>query len=415
MHPSLRRSLTKQNVVSSKIPRQAHHLIDINNNPPHFFHHSRRKMNSSTSSQLRSIPAIFARGGTSKGLLIQRHHLPLSPSKWQPILAAAMGSPDLYGRQLDGMGSGISSTSKICVLSESTRPEVADVDFTFVQVGVNDGKLDMAGNCGNMLAAVGPVAFDEGILSEPVVVEDDGRRETTVRIFNTNTGKVIHSRFEVAGDPPKYCPVGEYEMDGVPGRGSKIVLSFVEPAGAKTGRALPTGRGVDVLTLPDGGKIEASLVDVSNPGVFVRVSDLGLDGTLDPGRVEGDSGLKAHLENIRRAGAAKMGLDPDVESVPKIVLVFSPGGEEDIRCLALSMGQAHKAVPLTLALCLGAATRIPGTVPYELARRSDDKDVVTIGHPSGRIQVGTTVRDGEIVSAELHRTARVLMKGEVFY
>jgi 2-methylaconitate cis-trans-isomerase PrpF len=371
----------------------------------------------------RSFPAIFARGGTSNGLVIHARDLP-PKSEWHKVLPAAMGSPDPYGRQLDGMGSGISSTSKICVLSSSSRPD-ADVDFTFVQVGVKDGSVDMAGNCGNMSSIVGPVSLDEGLVEMPKIETEIGTGYQTalVRIFNTNTSKVVHSRFRVAGDPPRYCAEGDYEMDGVPGKHfSRIVLSFISPGGAKTGRSLPTGNPVDTLSLPDGATIEASLVDVSNPGVFVRVSDLGIKDpeALDPPTIEANAALKVRLEQIRQAGAAMMGLDPKIESVPKIVLVFPPSlGQQsprvDIRCLALSMGQAHKAVPLTLALCLGAATRLPGTIPHRLATETEKDDAVVIGHPSGRLEVGTTVENGEVLSAELHRTARVLMKGEVFY
>ncbi|CAP68891.1 uncharacterized protein PODANS_7_8570, partial [Podospora anserina S mat+] len=183
--------------------------------------------------------------------------------------------------------------------------------------------------------------------------------------------------------------------------------------------------GVDVLRLRGGGGVEASLVDVGNPGVFVRVEDLGVEGWegLTPGRVEGDEDLKGKLEEIRQAGAEMMGLDPRVESVPKVVMVFPPevtareGGKgANIKCLALSMGQAHKAAPLTLTLCLGAAARLEGTIPNQLAVGLDaESGVVTIEHPSGKLDVGVTVEDGKIVSAELHRTARVLMKGMVYY
>ncbi|KAI5928653.1 DUF453-domain-containing protein [Camillea tinctor] len=411
----------------------------------------------------RRVPALFVRGGTSNGLVFRRSDLPARQEDWAQVLPAAMGSPDpAHGRQLDGMGGGVSSTSKICVLAPAgpERREVADVEFTFVQVGIRDGALDLAGNCGNMSAAVGPAAWDEvltrevkeGILSGTRDMgEGDGEREVTVRIFNTNTSKVMHARFRIGRDG-RYCPAGDYEMDGVPGTQSRITLSFLDPAGAKTGRALPTGNPVDELVLPaaEGGSrtIRASLVDVSNPGVFVRVDEvLGMKasevGWLTPAAVESDKGLKARLEAIRRAGAKKMGLDPEIESVPKIVLLFPPESSEgeglkttaaaaavDIRCLALSMGQAHKAVPLTLALCLGAAANMPGTIAAEVRRdvkgsgsqekKGKDKDrekssSVVIGHPSGLVEIGATIEDGRIVSADLHRTARVLMKGEVYY
>ncbi|KAI0847752.1 DUF453-domain-containing protein [Daldinia vernicosa] len=378
----------------------------------------------STMSPSRSFPALFVRGGTSNGLVIQRRHLP-PQDQWHTVLPAAMGAPDPYGRQLNGMGGGISSTSKVCVLAPSTRAD-ADVEFTFVQVGIRDGVLDLAGNCGNMSSAVGPVAWDEGLVGERERGERGEYREAVVRVFNTNTSKIIHSRFRVAGDPPVYCPDGDYEMDGVPGTQSEITLSFLDPAGAKTGKALPTGNAVDTLTLPDGSTIEASLVDVSNPGVFVRIDDLGVSDaspdTFTPQAVESDPALKARLEHIRQAGAAKMGLDPKTESVPKIVLLFSDSGsaDVDIRCLTLSMGQAHKAVPLTLALCLGAAANMPGTLPARVRRvkggeKSEIVGPVVIGHPSGTVEIGATTENGRIVSADLLRTARVLMKGQVYY
>ncbi|KAI1877998.1 hypothetical protein JX265_002366 [Neoarthrinium moseri] len=377
----------------------------------------------------RSFPALFVRGGTSNGLVIQRKDLP-PEGEWHNILPTAMGSPDHYGRQLNGMGGGISSTSKICVLSTSSRPD-ADIDFTFVQVGIKDGSLDMAGNCGNMSSAVGPMAWDSGLVmdKEGKISQLDGQtgyQEATVRFFNTNTSKVVHSRFRVAGTPPEYCPRGDFEMEGVPGTQSRITLSFLRPAGAKTGKALPTGKAVDELALSDGSKIAASLIDVSNPGVFVRLQDVGVDisqpetlaRTFTPQVVEADARLKARLEEIRRAGAMKMGLDPSIESVPKIVILFPDPGSSavDIRCLALSMGQAHKAVPLTLALCLGAAANISGTIAAEQIRhREEGKTSVVIGHPSGKVEVGTTMENGQVISAELHRTARLLMKGDVFY
>jgi 2-methylaconitate cis-trans-isomerase PrpF len=361
-----------------------------------------------------------------------------------------MGSPDPdYGRQLNGLGSGISSTSKVVVVSPSARPD-ADVDYTFVQVGVRDGRLDTAGNCGNMSAVVGPAALDWGLLSYSgprfEAVEDGagstseshagrvgrGRRVASVRMFNTNTRKIIVSRFLVTGgDTPRFAPDGDYAMDGVPGTGSRVTLRFLDPAGAKTSAALPTGKPTDELRMTDGTTVTASLVDVANPGVFVRAADVGLNlgpgtvppsGSWSPATVERDRSLKARLEEIRRAGATKMGLDPDVESVPKVVVLLPRSGAEDdvhLRCLAMSMGQAHKAVPLTLALCLGAAARLPGTIAGDMVReggrRLAEGEAVSIGHPSGKVDVGTVVQDGRIVSADLHRTARFLMRGEVFY
>jgi 2-methylaconitate cis-trans-isomerase PrpF len=326
-----------------------------------------------------------------------------------------MGSPDPHGRQLNGMGSGISSTSKVVVLHPPTRDDV-DVEYTFVQVRIKDDGLDMEGNCGNMSSAVGPVAWEWNLGRDGVVETDshDGQGWASLRLLNRNTSKVIVARFRVDGRD--YVPSGEYELDGVAGKASPITMSFMDPAGAKTGRTLPSGRTVDELRLEDGSTIQASLVDVSNPGVFVKATDLGIDtDRLTPDVIEGDAALKTRLEQIRRAGATKMGLNPEVESIPKIVLVFaSKDSSADIRCAALSMGQAHRAVPLTLALCLGAACQTPGTLPESLLRESG-KDTVTIAHPSGKLDIGTTMENGKIISAELLRTARIMMKGQVLY
>lgn len=364
---------------------------------------------------LRSFPAWFVRSGTSNGLVINRTSLPPEP-QWPSILPSAMGSPDpTHLRQLDGMGSGVSSTSKIIILDKSSDPASHHIDYTVVQAGVRDSVLDQAGNCGNMTAIVGPAAWDMGYVSDTDKMRLKNGEWAKVKARNTNTNKVVELEFRLTEDGV-YCPEGEYVMDGVPGQHSCITMSFLDPEGAKTGKALPTGREVDVLKLGDGSEVSASLVDVGNPGVFVKAADLGLDGnTLTPAVVEADAALKEKLEAIRQAGATAMGMDPTMGSVPKIVLVM-PSTEEgvDIKCVAMSMGQAHKAAPLTLALCLGAASQLPGTIPYTLVK-SRGKSTVTIGHPSGRLDVGTEMVDGKIVAAKLLRTARVLMKGEVFY
>jgi len=336
--------------------------------------------------------------------------------EWQPILASAMGSPDASGRQLNGLGQGISSTSKICVISRSERNGV-DVDYTFVQVGIKDGDLDVAGNCGNMSSAVGPMAWDMGLANRDRVVQSDG--EATLRLFNWNTNKILHSTFAIDRSRD-YDPTGDYELDGVAGSGSKITLSFVDPAGSKTGNALPTGKAIDQLQLSDGSCVKASLVDVANPGVFVLASDAGIPGDISPDVLGSDSRLMSRLQNIRDEGARRMGLNPNIQSIPKIVLVSEPSELEaaqgiNIVCRALSMQQAHKAVPLTLALNLGAACGITGTIPARTAVNLGARDRITIAHASGQVEVGSIVKNGKIESAQLHRTARLLMRGDVYY
>ena len=367
----------------------------------------------------RSFQASFVRGGTSNGLIINRDYLPNDEAKWQTILSSAMGSPDPFGRQLNGIGSGISSTSKICVISMATRDD-ADVDYTFVQVGIKDGDLDLAGNCGNMSSAVGPVAWDEKLISNNVGPISDGA-QVTLRLYNTNTNKLLHSTFSVNKRTGKYDPHGDYSIDGVPGNASCITLSFLDPAGAKTGKTLPSGHEIDELGLEDGSTIQASLIDIANPGVFILASEVGIAGDLSPDTLGSNTGIMTRLENIRQEGARRMGLDPSIQSVPKVVLISRPmepataAEGVNIVCRALSMQQAHKAVPLTLALNLGAACRIPGTLPALTAVGLGESSAVRIAHASGKLEVGSIMKDGRIESALLHRTASVLMKGDVFY
>lgn len=270
-----------------------------------------------------------------------------------------MGSGDPYGRQLNGMGGGISSLSKAVVVSPSDRDDV-DVEYTFVQVGIEDESLDMAGNCGNMSSAVAPFAVNEGLVSaermERALSEEHGQAYATVRLLNTNTSKIIHSKIAVSreGENIGYEARGSFSIDGVSSTATPIALSFLHPAGSKTGKALPSGNAIDHLNLSDGSTILASVVDIANPAVFIRASDVGVKLPCPGATLDEDKQLMARLEEIRRAGASQMGLDPDVQSVPKILLLSEPQGEDiDIRTLALSMQKCHKAVPLTLALNLG--------------------------------------------------------------
>lgn len=249
--------------------------------------------------------------------------------------------------------------SKICVVAPSTRLD-ADVEYTFIQVGIEDNSLDMAGNCGNMSAAVGPFALDEGLLRASTIAnsicEEQGQSFLTVRMFNTNTSKLSLSKFAVArtGAVAKYEARGIFSLDGVSGTASPIAISFLDPAGSKTGKMLPSGNALDHLSLPDGSVIPSSLVDIANPAVFIRASDVGITLPCSGSGVDADTELMTRLESIRRAGAVRMGLDPNVRSIPKLLLLSEPGGEEvDIRTMALSMGRCHKAVPLTHALNLG--------------------------------------------------------------
>lgn len=378
-----------------------------------------------------AVRASFWRGGTSKGVFLNHTDLPewfqsildsgnppdkTQFSMMQGFFAAVMGSPDHYGRQLNGMGGGISSLSKAMVVGPSTQADV-DVDYTFFQIGVKDGKLDMAGNCGNLSAAVGPFALNSGLCRRDPhsVDQSDIKVQTgaiTMRMRNTNTIKVIESTFQACAfnDAWQYQGLGQCSIDGVPGTASTITLSFLDPAGSKTGKALPTGNAIDQIEIGS-DVIPASLIDISNPGIFIHGSHVGWRPDASPDELNANQEVLDRLEAIRKKGTAMMGLDPGISSIPKIVLLFPSADEErDISCQALSMEQAHRAVPVTLALNLGVACMIAGTIPHQLSKHLHHSNTV-IGHPSGTLEVGADIEDGRIVSAKLIRTARCHMQG----
>lgn len=373
------------------------------------------------------IRGAFYRGGTSNALMIQKAHLPNDQSEWEPMLAGALGSPDPYGRQLNGMGGGFSSLSKACIIAPSNRPD-ADVEYTFVQMGIKTGKMDLSGTCGNMTSAVAPFAIDEGLVcSQGHIANGDCEDvRATIRVFNTNTGKIIHCEVAVDKSSGRYLSSGDYAIDGVPGTGSRITLQFLRPCGAKTGKTLPTGEPVDHLDLAkmstllsgESGSIQATLLDVANPAVIINGIDVGVQADIKPDQLDADQTKLALLESIRKEGARMMGLDSNIESIPKLVMVFTaPPDSDGVNLVArvLSMGQAHKAIPLTIALNLGVACQIPGTLPHSLFIGSANESRMVIGHPSGNIEVGASLKDGDVEAAVLHRTARVLMRGEVYW
>jgi len=207
----------------------------------------------------RRIPAAFMRGGTSNAIVFKQWDLPEDRALWDRIFLAAMGTPDPNGRQLNGMGGGISSLSKVCVVGKPTRDD-ADIDYTFAQIGVQKATVGYGANCGNMSAAMGPFAVDEGIIK----VTGD---KAMVRIHNTNTKKVIHAHFPM--DDGQAAVDGDYELRGVAGTGAPVRLEFRDPGGAGTGKLLPSGQVLDELDVPGRGRIEVSMVDAGNPVVFV--------------------------------------------------------------------------------------------------------------------------------------------------
>jgi 2-methylaconitate cis-trans-isomerase PrpF len=372
-----------------------------------------------------SVPAVLMRGGTSKGLVFRREHLP-DRSAWDALFLAAMGSPDPYARQLDGLGGGVSSLSKVCVVGPPSRPD-ADLDYTFAQVSVARPVVDYTGNCGNMSSAIGPFGVAEGL-----VRVSGGRAQ--VRIHNTNTGRIIVSRFDVEGGRP--VEVGDTALPGVAGTGARIELAFLAPGGAVTGKLLPTGRARDRLDVPGVGEVEVSLVDAANPVVFVEAAALGLSGVELPVEVERQPGLLDRFEALRRAGSVAMGVARDADEAARrlaipIVAIVSPPRESptlsgerlpaaaaDVTVRMISSQQPHRATPLTAALCAAAAAYVPGTLVHALADRSATRrGVLRIGHPSGVTEVSARVSEAggqvHVEEASVVRTARRLMQGEI--
>jgi hypothetical protein len=360
----------------------------------------------------RRIRAVFMRGGTSRCLVFHEADLPGPGEARDRILLAALGSPDPYGRQLDGLGGGISSLSKACIIGSPTHPE-ADVEYTFAQVHVTRPEVDYAGNCGNCSSSVGPFAIDEGLVAavEPV---------TAVRIHNTNTKKLIVAHVPVQGG--ETAVTGDFVLPGVTGRGARIALDFLDPGGAGTGRLLPTGRARDVVE-----GVPASLVDATNPMVFVRARDVGLTGAESPEAIDADRTLAGRLEAIREAAARMMGIAGSA-AIPKIAFVAPPSAftsldgtayrpeQADVIARVISMGNCHRAFALTAAMCLAVAARLDGAVVRECVTAADGADV-RLGHPSGVLPIDAAVsmRNGEAWAERVtvYRTARRLMEGFV--
>lgn len=376
-----------------------------------------------------AYPASFMRGGTSKGLMFVRADLPADRAAWDAVFRGAMGSPDVDGRQLNGMGGGLSSLSKVCVVERSTR-EDADVDYTFAQVNIATKRVDYMTNCGNMSAAVGPFALDQDMMS---LGDGAGR----VRIFNTNTSKLIHATFPVHQGRADLD--GDFAIPGVSGTGAPIRLDFLDPGGATTGRLLPTSAVRDCLVDPSSGAaLDASMVDAANACVFLHAEQLGLSGVESPDSLTGDPALLERLAVIRAYASVAMGIAADPASAkvqtgaPFIAMVSPPQDytppngrsvlrdDYDLAIRVISHGQPHRAVPLTVALCAAVAAAIPGSVPNSLSGQGDSiQGALRLGTPSGVIDVAADVAKDETGpwrarSGAFYRTARRLFDGRVW-
>ncbi len=372
------------------------------------------------------IPAVFMRGGTSRAVFFTQAAMqPYDDATRDAIILTALGSPDPYGRQIDGLGGGISSLSKAAIIGPCASPE-ADVTFTFAQVDVHKPFVDWRGTCGNMSAAVGPFAIDEGLVQpvEPV---------TRVWVLATNTGKRYIAHVPVQDG--RVAVEGDAAIDGVPGTGAGIVLEYLEPGGTLGGDLLPTGQPRQQITLSDGRQVSVSVVDAALPMVYVRAAELGADATLLAPQLDADTGLQARLEEIRCHAAVLFGLADDVQqatdrvkAVPKVALVAPPAdyassagkaiaaASVDVVARAISMRNTHRTFPGTASMCTAVAAAVEGTVVHEVAR-PERGAWLRLGHPAGIMEIATQVhqKDGawQVESVTTHRTARRIMEGAI--
>lgn len=366
------------------------------------------------------IEGRLIRGGTSKGFFVREAALPdVKEDLLETLILELYGTPDPL--QVDGIGGSISSTSKLMIVRSSDR-EGIDVDYTFGQVAIEKPVVDWSGNCGNLTSAIGTFAIKEGLV-------DPSSDPAEVVLYNTNTETRIKQTIPLREGLPD--PYGDYKIDGVPGSGARVDSTFFDPAGGVFGSLTPTGELSEIITV-NGEEYEVSLVDVTNPCVFVRASDVGLDGTELPETLSNDPELLDKLELIRGTACERLGLvddaaDAEIErpTIPFIAVVSEPqsfdcsvekhveAADIDITARIVTTQTPHHAYAMTGAMCLAAATQIPGTVPNDVVRGETDR--VTIGHPKGRISVGVSTSSQTVESVTVGRTAREIMQGTLLY
>jgi probable AcnD-accessory protein PrpF len=381
------------------------------------------------------VPATYLRGGTSKGVFFRLQDLPeraqVPGEARDRLLMRVIGSPDPYGKQIDGMGGATSSTSKTVIVGKSSRPD-HDVDYLFGQVSIDSAFVDWSGNCGNLSAAVGPFAISGGLVDASRVPKDG---VAVVRIWQANIGKTIIAHVPVTNGQVQ--ETGDFELDGVTFPAAEVQLEFMDPAAEEEGAGgslFPTGNLVDDLEVPGIGVLKATMINAGIPTIFVNAEAIGYTGTELQDAINGDAKALAMFETIRAHGAIRMGLIKDVseaakrQHTPKVAFVARPAdyvsssgkkvgaGDVDLLVRALSMGKLHHAMMGTAAVAIGTAAAIPGTL-VNLAAGGGNRNAVRFGHPSGTLRVGAEAsqENGEWVvrKAIMSRSARVLMEGWV--
>lgn len=380
------------------------------------------------------IPATYMRGGTSKGVFFKLDDLPQAAQQAGTIrdqlLLRVIGSPDPYGKQIDGMGGASSSTSKTVILAKSAQPD-HDVDYLFGQVAIDQPFVDWSGNCGNLTAAVGSFAISNGLVSAERIPENG---VCTVRIWQVNIQKTIIAHVPITHGQVQ--ETGDFELDGVTFPAAEVEIEFLDPAddGEDGGAMFPTGNVVDTFEVPNIGTFQATFINAGIPTIFLNAEDIGYAGTELQEAINGDAQALARFETIRAYGAKQMGLIQDIseaekrQHTPKIAFVSKPKaytsssskdiqtGDVDLLVRALSMGKLHHAMMGTAAVAIGTAAAIPGTL-VNLAAGGGAREAVRFGHPSGTLRVGAqAVQENgqwQVKKAVMSRSARVLMEGWV--
>ncbi|MBE3720509.1 2-methylaconitate cis-trans isomerase PrpF [Vibrio parahaemolyticus] len=377
------------------------------------------------------VPATYMRGGTSKGVFFNLEDLPLEAqvagAARDKLLLRVIGSPDPYGKQIDGMGGATSSTSKTVIVSRSSRDD-HDVDYLFGQVSIDKPFVDWSGNCGNLSAAIGPFAIHAGLIPQDRIPENG---IVTVRVWQVNISKTILVHVPIVNGFVQ--ETGEFELDGVTFPAAEIQVDFVDPADGE-GSMFPTGNLVDDLVVPDVGTFNATFINAGIPTIFIDAESIGYQGTELQDDINNDDAALAMFESIRAHGALKMGLISELEEAqtrqhtPKIAFVSKPKSyqsssgkavnesEIDVLVRALSMGKLHHAMMGTAAVAIASAACVPGTL-VNLAAGGGEKESVTFGHPSGTLKVGAKAQQTEqgwvVQKAIMSRSARILMEGFV--
>ncbi|TBT27219.1 2-methylaconitate cis-trans isomerase PrpF [Vibrio parahaemolyticus] len=390
-------------------------------------------MENNTPNQMSQIkvPATYMRGGTSKGVFFNLEDLPpeaqVAGEARDKLLLRVIGSPDPYGKQIDGMGGATSSTSKTVIVSRSSQDD-HDVDYLFGQVSIDKPFVDWSGNCGNLSAAIGPFAIHAGLIPQERIPENG---IVTVRVWQVNISKTILVHVPIVNGFVQ--ETGEFELDGVTFPAAEIQVDFVDPADGE-GSMFPTGNLVDDLVVPDVGTFNATFINAGIPTIFIDAESIGYQGTELQDQINNDDAALVMFESIRAHGALKMGLISELEEAqtrqhtPKVAFVSKPKSyqsssgkavnesEIDVLVRALSMGKLHHAMMGTAAVAIASAACVPGTL-VNLAAGGGEKESVTFGHPSGTLKVGAQAKQTEqgwvVQKAIMSRSARILMEGFV--